>query len=154
MPKANPRWLTAHIGSLSVINPLSASAPPTPSTEVFSLSPSDLPAKGAAGGVMPTKRLARGELPPDCVTFTGGDIIVARNLSHFGRGVFEKIHPEFGEEGFAAASEFHVIRASAGLSASYLLHFLRRPETRDLLSLSMTGLARRPYLTAVMLGGY
>jgi type I restriction enzyme S subunit len=119
---------------------------------IISLSISDLPLKGA-DGVIPARRVTLGELPPDRVTFTGGDILVARNSPHLERGRFGKIHPEFGEEGFAAASEFHVIRVRESVSASYLWHFLRQPGTRDLLGLSVSGPARKRYLPAIMLGG-
>lgn len=152
MPKSNPQWPAASLGSLSVINPPSDAASPPPGAAVVSLSISDLPPKGA-DGVVPGRRVALGELPPDRLAFTGGDILVARNGPHLERGTFAKIHPDFAGEGFAAASEFQVIRVREPVSAGYLWHYLRQPGTRDLLGLSVTGPASKRYLPAIMLGG-
>jgi type I restriction enzyme S subunit len=151
VPKSNLQWRSVPLGSISVINPPLTAAQPHPTATVPFLSLSDL--QKEAGEINPTQQMSYEEISKGHVTFIAGDILIAKNSPHLDHSSGARISMKFApQEGFAAASEFHVIRAGDALSANYLWHFLRQPSTRELLVLYTTGPVSRRYLPAIMLG--
>jgi type I restriction enzyme S subunit len=110
-------------------------------------------AVSASGGARYDERRSVASVRQGYTSFSRGDILLAKITPCFENGKAADLSDLPGEIGFGS-TEFHVLRAGAGIDARYLFHIVWNPVFREAAAPFMTGTAGQKRLPADYLRRY